>query len=473
VFVAAFAAGSATLFFAAVPPTPFGTSSPLELHEWGTFTCLQDETGQSIGGINTDDEPVPSFVHDLYSPLLASATELPPGLSAGGKGILPICIPQITMRLETPVIYFHLPQGASAATFDVNVRFKGGWLTQYYPDAGASPAVSGASIASLSDATTGSLAWHNLHISDSAPSGPVTSDPVWTAPRNVHADAVSIQNAAGVSENEHFLFYRGVGHLSAPLAVTRPTGGHRLEIHGQLHSGAAPLEIPAAWLADIRADGTLAYRTLDPFKIDAIETRAVAGVDSHFDPSAYSAGALQPLRQALRQALTHEGLNPDEAEALLATWQHSYFQSPGLRLLFILPRSWTDQVLPLSVGHASELTLRRAMVGRIEIVSPSQRALLSTIAAGPFGGADWMAQAAAAMNSQTQDALAQLRAGRIPLASLKVSVPPDYAAYLALGRFRQALVLNELSHHPTPALTQFTQAYQINAYQAPALSNSK
>src|SRR6266700_8436110 len=41
-----FAFGSITL---AAPP-------PLVIHEWGTFTNLQDESGKSVGGINSDDE---------------------------------------------------------------------------------------------------------------------------------------------------------------------------------------------------------------------------------------------------------------------------------------------------------------------------------------------------------------------------------------------------------------------------------
>lgn len=40
-------------------------TNELVVHEWGTFTSLQDETGRAIGGINSDDEPVPRFVHDL------------------------------------------------------------------------------------------------------------------------------------------------------------------------------------------------------------------------------------------------------------------------------------------------------------------------------------------------------------------------------------------------------------------------
>ena len=41
----------------------------LVVHEWGTFTTLQDEAGTELTGINVDDEPVPEFVHNL-SPFL-------------------------------------------------------------------------------------------------------------------------------------------------------------------------------------------------------------------------------------------------------------------------------------------------------------------------------------------------------------------------------------------------------------------
>jgi hypothetical protein len=40
-----------------------GAEEKWAVHEWGTFTALQDESGAAIGGINTDDEPVPPFVH--------------------------------------------------------------------------------------------------------------------------------------------------------------------------------------------------------------------------------------------------------------------------------------------------------------------------------------------------------------------------------------------------------------------------
>src|SRR5438045_4957680 len=82
-------------------PTP----EPLIVHEWGTFTSLQNEAGQAIGGINTDDEPVPQFVHRLTDWLLLSHTEVPAAFFQGA----PSCHPDVTLRLETPVLYFHLP----------------------------------------------------------------------------------------------------------------------------------------------------------------------------------------------------------------------------------------------------------------------------------------------------------------------------------------------------------------------------
>src|SRR5687767_15940704 len=106
----------------------------LVVHEWGTFTAFQDETGKAMRHINTDDEPVPGFVHRLASPYLFRPTEAPPPLSQGAEW----AHPDVTMRLETPVLYFHLPQShRGEITVDVDVQFRGGWLTEYYPRATA------------------------------------------------------------------------------------------------------------------------------------------------------------------------------------------------------------------------------------------------------------------------------------------------------------------------------------------------
>src|SRR3982751_5487256 len=68
----------------------------LVVHEWGTFTCLQDENGKGIGGINTDDEPVPDFVHNIVPALLIPVSSDQPLLSKS----VPRCHTDVTMRLE-------------------------------------------------------------------------------------------------------------------------------------------------------------------------------------------------------------------------------------------------------------------------------------------------------------------------------------------------------------------------------------
>ena len=57
--------------------------------------------------------------------------------------------------------------------------------------------------------------------------------------------------------------------------------------------------------------------------------------------------------------------------------------------------------------------------------------------------------------------------GSVPLASSGVPVPEIYQAYLDLGRFRNALVLDEEKRRPTAALREFVQNWDLGAYEIP------
>jgi hypothetical protein len=416
----------------------------LVVHEWGTFTCLQDEAGQAIAGINTDDEPVPHFVHDLAWSLLIPATELPNNFFQGA----PRCHPDVTMRLETPVLYFHLPQSQTKpVTLDVNVEFRGGWLTQFYPAADAvAPGVeSWPKFGHLRSDTVGKLSLPSLTVGADA-KGPDTKEHVWTSPRAVEAASVTTTNG----ESEKFLFYRGVAHIDAPLQVARDAKGDRLLLRSQLDpalQGKQPLAIRHLWLAEIRADGSSAFRRLDPVTLTGGEPDVLATTPATFAAGEFSRRNAKLFRADMHRALVEEGLFGDEADALLNTWELSYFKSAGLRLFFIVPRAWTDYYLPLQISAPAQV--QRVMMGRIELVTPAQRELLRMIAAGP---------------TPDLQSIRAIGVGRID----QQTVPPLYRTYLDLGRFRNALVLDEQKRRPTDALGEFIQKGGLEAYRIPA-----
>jgi hypothetical protein len=421
----------------------------LVIHEWGTFTSLQDEDGKAVGGINTDDEPVPAFVHQLRKNLLIEPTDLPPSFFKGA----PHCHPDVNLRLETPVVYFYPPKlGPNQLTADVRVRFRGGWLTEFYPDA----VVDAPGLASgkfdfghLLSEHTGSLTWKSLTIGGHQP-GPETSDHVWTSPRQV--EAVSVTSTGG--ESERFLFYRGVGHVDAPLRLSQEKG--RLVIRSQLEpllKLAAPLRINDLWLVDIRSDGSVAFRMLDPVTVNGDTGRIAATIPMGFSEEQYSEGNLKQLCAAMHAALVHEGLFDDEASALLRTWELAYFKSAGLRLFFLVPPAWVNHYLPLEVSIPAETM--RVMIGRIELVTPQHRKLLRKIAAGPASDGRW----------HNDLILSRLPGNSDTKIDAKFPIPEDYRTYLNLGRFRNALILDEVKRRPTKSLSQFIGNYGLDAYE--------
>jgi len=439
-----------------------------KVHEWGTFTSLQDETGAAIGGINTDDEPVPDFVHQLAHPFLLFPTEIPVVFFQGS----PACHPDVTMRLETPVLYFYPPAaGKVFEGIDVRVKFRGGWLTEFFPNAETNmPGLPirgrpGRVAGPLRSDTVGYLGWKNLKVGGDWP-GPETASHVWVSPRAVKS--ASVQNITG--ESEKFLFYRGVGHIDAPLKIVRDSKTDRLIFRSQLSSelsARGPLKIPSAWLVDIRPDGTAAFSLLPPLALDGNTGRELARISATFNPLAYSSYNLPKLKKALRQALVAEGLFADEAEALLNTWELSYFKSPGLRVFFIVPPAWTEFYLPLEMSPAADIT--RVMVGRVELVTPQQRKTLRKLAAFSPRVTHLEAEELRARfyarypkDAGQRKHFDEVVAARRSLASY-LPVPETYQTYLDLGRFRNALVLEEAKK--SHSLTNFIAQYRLEAHK--------
>lgn len=438
-----------------------GDGDGLVVHEWGTFTVLQDETGRALPGVNVNEESLPPFVYRLDPGLVPDAHGYSAALGEGpyssyaSKGI-PRIFPAALLRMETPVIYFYPPDDRPLR-LDVEVKFRQGWISEWYPAAEVDApgfhvrTPEGTAVGSIGRQTVGSIRWKGLTVAPAAWRLPETDEHAWQAPRKVKSAVVAVPRG----ECEKYLFYRGVADLPAPIRVRRLKCGNL----GIFSDFPGPARIRGAFLVDIRG-GRVAFRRLGALEGAPGATLAVTAPEW----GAGDESGIDGLRAALREALVADGLYAEEAEALLETWKHSYFELEGLRLFFTVPQAWTDAVLPLKLSRPAQV--RRVFVGRVELVEPSQRALLDAIASGPASDRSWFRDGLAALAEKDRArALDQIRKGQCTPESLGMKVPADYRAYLALGRFRDALVLDAARDPGRPGLSDFARAYQLRYFQ--------
>jgi hypothetical protein len=80
------------------------------------------------------------------------------------------------------------------------------------------------------------------------------------------------------------------------------------------------------------------------------------------------------LVQTMVKELALAGLYEKEAQAMVKTWGSAWFGEKGDRLLYFVPRSQTDKLLPLTVEpKPSEIT--RVLVGRHDFLGMVQKPL--------------------------------------------------------------------------------------------------
>ena len=321
-------------------------------HEWGTFTSVQGADGVQMEWNPLVVSDLPKFVYERNrvlagKPVLAFKTGL-------------VC----RQRMETPVIYFYTDQ---VRTVDVRVNFPEGQITEWYPQQTAGDL--GPRRGERAK-TVPALHWKDVSlipglISSTTPPRAGDSGSHYFAARGTGSAHVYAKTPGGKSEVEEFLFYRGTGSFTAPLTVKLASADpQRVAL---TNTGKEPLR--HLFLCEIRADGAvwLALQNLAPG-----ETRATT-------LSTTKAAETATLAAALRTALVAEGLYEKEAAAMVKTWETSWLGERGLRVLYTLPRGWTDAALPLAITPAPE-AIERVMVGRAEIITPAMEvALLSSV----------------------------------------------------------------------------------------------
>jgi hypothetical protein len=365
------------------------------------------------------------------------------------------------MRLETPVIYFYPPKGAKLPmTVDVEVKFRGGWLTEFYPRPEVHfPVVENGKFefTNLTPQTTGEIAWRNLLVGTDRP-GPETNEHVWLAPRNVAAANLTSTNF----EHEKYLFYRGVARQFAPLRAVTENDGQSLSLSGSFRNLLKENQrssIQNIWLMETLRDGRCAYRRLPAIPVvnDKKELQRIA-VSRRFSETEFDSSNRQRIEAEMDKTLLAEGLFADEARALLSTWQQAYFTSPGLRLFYTVPREWTDYYLPLTISGNPQIT--RVMIGRIELISDAQRGLLNRLAQTPVSKGDWLSKF-----QNDPVAVKQLLSGQKEIEKHEQDIPQDFQLYLDLGRFRNALVAAEEKRTRSANLAQFIRENRLEPFR--------
>lgn len=328
-FVAFSAAQEAPPWLAPVTLAPLASEDPgYVLHEWGTFTTVAGSDGVLLEGLTYDDHQLPDFVYER------STSE--PGFSG------------MSCKMETPVIYFYSDRPRELR---VKVAFQQGVLTQWYPQVHQLYPPAGPEPLALRG---GVLDWGRIQLL--GPGEGVGELPgVGSAFHWEHARAVDanvIVRHTPFDQHERFLFYRGLGSFALPLAVwTDGDGGLNM-------SNMVDDPLPGLIVLSRRGQSLRAMR------LPALSR----GTPAHVLPAELPAIELPALMELTARLLEEQGLYPLEALAMVNTWQQSYFETDGLRVLYPLPRGETDWLLPLSVSPAPRESVR-VLVGRTDVLT--------------------------------------------------------------------------------------------------------
>ena len=305
--------------------SPPADPSNLTVHEWGTFTTIAGDDGRPVEwSAWTGPQDLPCFVKRL--------------------DWCAKCTPGATVRMETPVLYFYGPQPAK---LDVSVKFRQGLLTEWYPRAAASPDIIPTN--GLSRPFTHSLRWSNVEVTP----GAAENYPKEAATNHYYAaretDAAPLRVG---SQQEKFLFYRGIGKFDIPITATTPDSTRVVVTN----TGREPL---AAVVLFENRGGRIGFRV----------GHGVTGQRTLDSPALTS--DLNQLTGELERVLVAQGLYPREARAMIETWRDSWFEE-GTRLFYIVPPQLVDNVLPLRIDPAPA-QLSRVFVGRVELFTAATR----------------------------------------------------------------------------------------------------
>ena len=326
-----------------VNPTP--TSDRLVVHEWGTFTSFAGSDGVPVG-FYPNNSDLPSFVYHQGNELSKAGR-----LAKDG-----------TVSMETPVLYFYTDKPTQAS---VRVDFPQGWITEWYPHAAGAPVEN----ERRGDKPGQSIRWDVKLLPGASPNFPREQAENHYYPAR-ETDAVPVETeftdtedrrdwalrGGSVIQREKFLFYRGVGTFAPPITV-RPQAGGQVRVKNTTRQ---PLN--GVVLVSVHG-GKIGFKSLADVEAGAVTVANLTDVDTKSGD----------LAEVMVKNLTGAGLYEKEARAMVKTWDSAWFHEEGNRLLYLVPRARTDELLPLTVDP-KPTELVRVLVGRHDFLTPEQEA---------------------------------------------------------------------------------------------------
>ena len=354
------------------------------LHEWGTFTTVSGSDGVLLPGLEREEEHLPFFVYSHVGMENGTTSNPEEKLVKGPKVFELPRIPgrrqvlarykgwnrnlrNVKVKMETPVVYFYADREMEV---DMRVGFQGGSISQWYPhrsEGEVPPTIDLAKLAKNTgaiDFSEGYNGWIRWKV-DVLPRSSI--DPVklfhegmtttWMYPR-VSRSAI-VRN--GLGEYEEYLFYRGVGNFELPMHFSVDDEEGLRVRNDSSHA------VPFAFVFENR-NGKIRYAVLK----DGVAGKSEVAVPEE-ELTEVSNDRTTPWKEEvylpLRDGLVATGLYPEEADGMVQTWWKSYFRTEGLRVFWVVPREFTDQILPMQVKPAPRETVR-VLVGRSEVLRP-------------------------------------------------------------------------------------------------------
>jgi hypothetical protein len=335
------------------------------VHEWGTNTIVVGSDGTMQRGLHHEEEDLPSFVYDRRRQDLAADPAL--------------------VKMETPVTYFYSDKPMTAT---VSVSFPKGVLSQWYPavqsfyppffkgmgDPALDPGFPFTTQACRSQFTAvldGNLSWGTIEVLARGAAPAVPDAPLdrftWSHARAVASNALGVPTSGGGTQNERFLFYRGLGNFPLALTVAAQAGAAGYDGGLLLTNGDAAERVGAVFVLRVTADQAAFVVHAGGVAPGASLAISAPAPEATQPLDAYA----QDLAKAMVAELDKSGLYHDESVAMVKTWARQWFRTPGVRVLYLAPQAWTDAQIPLSVDPAPVEKVR-VMVVRVEAITRAE-----------------------------------------------------------------------------------------------------